>query len=86
MPLLAGRTAIVTGGAQGLGFAIAEQFVAEGARVVIGDLDIEVTRSAADRLAGPGVTRGSAATSPPLGMSIAWSPLPWISSEAWTSW
>ncbi|MCB0933877.1 MAG: 3-oxoacyl-ACP reductase FabG [Mycobacterium sp.] len=58
MPLLAGRTAIVTGGAQGLGFAIAEQFVAEGARVVIGDLDIEVTRSAADRLAGPGVTRG----------------------------
>jgi 3-oxoacyl-[acyl-carrier protein] reductase len=32
MALLAGRTAIVTGGAQGLGYAIAEVFIAEGAR------------------------------------------------------
>ncbi|MBJ7357769.1 3-oxoacyl-ACP reductase FabG [Nocardioides sp.] len=39
MSLLDGRTAVVTGGAQGLGRAIAERFVAEGARVVIGDVD-----------------------------------------------
>ena len=39
MELLAGRTAVVTGGARGLGYAIAEVFIAEGARVVVGDVD-----------------------------------------------
>lgn len=55
MALLAGRTAVVTGGAQGLGFAIARSFVAEGARVVLADLDLDVTRAAAERLGGPDV-------------------------------
>ena len=50
--MLSGRTAIITGGAQGLGFAIAERFVAEGARVVLGDLDIDATEAAAKRLGG----------------------------------
>jgi 3-oxoacyl-[acyl-carrier protein] reductase len=53
--LLTGQTAVVTGGAQGLGFAIAERFVAEGARVVLGDLDLESTEAAAKRLGGPDV-------------------------------
>ncbi len=57
MLLLAGRTAVITGGAQGLGFAIAEQFVAEGARVVLGDLNIEATLAAADTLGGPDIAR-----------------------------
>jgi NAD(P)-dependent dehydrogenase (short-subunit alcohol dehydrogenase family) len=35
---LAGKVAIVTGGAAGLGLAYARRFVAEGARVVIGDV------------------------------------------------
>ena len=39
MAILEGRTAVITGGAQGIGFAIAEVFVSEGARVVLGDLD-----------------------------------------------
>lgn len=52
MALLTGRTAVVTGGAQGLGFAIARRFLAEGARVVIADLDIDVTRAAAAQLGG----------------------------------
>lgn len=39
MSLLAGRVAVVTGGAQGIGFAIAETFVRNGASVVVGDLD-----------------------------------------------
>ena len=36
--LLEGRTAVITGAAAGLGFAMAQRFAAEGARVVIGDL------------------------------------------------
>jgi 3-oxoacyl-[acyl-carrier protein] reductase len=57
MALLAGRTAVVTGGAQGLGFAIAEVFIAEGARVVLGDLDPDRTREAVDALGGADVAR-----------------------------
>ncbi|MFN8227978.1 MAG: 3-oxoacyl-ACP reductase FabG [Mycobacterium sp.] len=52
MTLLAGRTAVVTGGAQGLGLAIAQRFVAEGARVVLGDLNLEATDAAAASLGG----------------------------------
>jgi len=54
MALLDGRTAVITGGAQGIGFAIAERFVAEGARVVLGDLDLDATQDAAKRLGGDG--------------------------------
>ncbi|OBG22238.1 3-oxoacyl-ACP reductase [Mycolicibacterium celeriflavum] len=52
MSLLMGQTAVVTGGAQGLGYAIAERFIAEGARVVLGDLDVAATEEAAKRLGG----------------------------------
>jgi len=57
MGLLAGRTAVVTGGAQGLGYAIAEVFIAEGARVILGDLDPERTHAAAAALGGADVAR-----------------------------
>jgi 3-oxoacyl-[acyl-carrier protein] reductase len=50
--LLTGQTAVVTGGAQGLGLAIAEHFIAEGARVVLGDLDLGATEAAAKQLCG----------------------------------
>jgi 3-oxoacyl-[acyl-carrier protein] reductase len=50
--LLTGRTAVVTGGAQGLGLAIAERFISEGARVVLGDLDLDATQAAAKQLGG----------------------------------
>ncbi|GAB5011543.1 3-oxoacyl-ACP reductase FabG [Mycobacterium avium subsp. hominissuis] len=50
--LLSGQTAVITGGAQGLGFAIAERFVAEGARVVLGDVNLEATQTAAKQLGG----------------------------------
>lgn len=39
MGLLTGRTAVITGGAQGLGYAVARAFVREGANVVLGDMN-----------------------------------------------
>ena len=57
MALLAGRIAVVTGGAQGLGLAIAEQFVAEGSRVVLGDLNLDAARAAAEGLGDANIAR-----------------------------
>src|SRR5581483_4350724 len=52
---LKGRTAVVTGGAQGFGRAISERFVKSGARVAIWDQDIALAQKTA-RALGPGVT------------------------------
>ena len=49
MRRLEGKTALVTGGAQGLGAAIASRFAGEGAIVFIGDL----ANSGAARIGGP---------------------------------
>jgi len=48
---LAGQTAVVVGGARGIGLAIAQAFAAEGARAALLDRDAEV-EPAADRLHG----------------------------------
>src|SRR3954451_9226094 len=46
---LSGKTAVVTGGARGIGRAITEALIAKGARVAIGDVDREaVERTAAE--------------------------------------
>ena len=47
---LAGTTALVTGGASGIGLAIVETFVAAGARVVAADLDADGLADLAERL------------------------------------
>jgi 3-oxoacyl-[acyl-carrier protein] reductase len=47
---LAGRTAVVTGGAAGIGFAIAERLQTSGAVVELWDQDAEALAAAADRL------------------------------------
>lgn len=47
---LDGQVAIVTGGAKGIGFAIARRYAVEGARVVIADIDVEAGESAAAQL------------------------------------
>lgn len=40
MPRLQEKSALITGGARGIGAAIARAFIAEGARVVIADVDV----------------------------------------------
>ncbi len=47
---LSGKTALVTGGASGLGEAIARRFVAEGASVIIADIDAANGQAVADAL------------------------------------
>jgi NAD(P)-dependent dehydrogenase (short-subunit alcohol dehydrogenase family) len=48
--VLSGKVAIVTGGAGGIGRATAARLVAEGARVVIADVDVEAGEAAAGQL------------------------------------
>lgn len=51
----AGRTALVTGGASGIGLACAELLQARGARVVVADLDAARTAETAARLGATGI-------------------------------
>ncbi len=52
MGKLDNKIAIVTGGARGIGLAIAKRYVAEGARVVIADIDDKAGEASAAALGG----------------------------------
>jgi NAD(P)-dependent dehydrogenase (short-subunit alcohol dehydrogenase family) len=49
---LAGKVAVITGGGSGIGFATATRMAAEGAIIVIGDMDEKSGKKAADELGG----------------------------------
>jgi 2-dehydro-3-deoxy-L-rhamnonate dehydrogenase (NAD+) len=51
---LSGRRAIVTGGAQGIGFSIAQRLLSSGAAVILWDRDGEMLASAVKQLDGQG--------------------------------
>jgi NAD(P)-dependent dehydrogenase (short-subunit alcohol dehydrogenase family) len=52
---IGGSVALVTGGAGGIGAAIAERLAALGARVVVADLDVAAATAVADRIGGTSV-------------------------------
>ena len=54
---LDGKTAIVTGGASGIGFAVARRFLDDGARVVIADVNEDSGERAAEELKEYGEVR-----------------------------
>ena len=47
---LSNRVAVITGGAQGFGFAIAERFIQSGAKVIIWDIDESAIKDAINKL------------------------------------
>ena len=64
---LDGKVAVVTGGASGIGRACADRFVAEGATVVLGDINEQAAVEAAAQLAEQGY---DFATDLPVGIMV----------------
>ncbi len=53
---LKNRVAVITGGAQGIGFAVAERFIASGAKVVLWDIDAALLAKAQSALGAAATT------------------------------
>lgn len=52
--LLAGETAIITGGGQGIGASACLLFAREGARVVVADIDVKKAQAVVDQIVAAG--------------------------------
>lgn len=61
---LAGRVVAITGAGRGIGAATAEALTREGARVAIGDIDVEVAKATAERIGGDAIALPLDVTSP----------------------
>lgn len=61
---LTGRVVAITGGARGIGLATAAAFAAAGAKVAIGDLDVELAKKSAGEITGEVVALPLDVTSP----------------------
>lgn len=70
-PRLAGRIALVTGSANGIGRAIARTFAAEGAHVILGDTDLPGAQTAVAAIAADGGTAEAHACDVTRGQDVA---------------
>jgi NAD(P)-dependent dehydrogenase (short-subunit alcohol dehydrogenase family) len=52
---LSGKTALITGAARGIGLAFAERYIAEGAKVVIGDINLPAAQASAAKIGAAAV-------------------------------
>jgi len=55
MTELGGKTAVISGGAEGIGFSIAQALAAQGMNIVLGDIDLAQLADAVQTLEGKGV-------------------------------
>src|SRR5277367_6084484 len=58
MDNIRGKTIVITGAARGIGYATAQALLARGARVVIGDRDLDVLESAVAGISSLGQVTG----------------------------
>jgi 2-deoxy-D-gluconate 3-dehydrogenase len=71
---LSGKSAIVTGGAMGIGFGIASRLTEAGANVLVGDLDESAAKAAIDKLAdhrGTAIATQADVSDPTAGAQLA---------------
>lgn len=61
---LTGRVIAITGGGRGIGAATARALTGEGARVAIGDIDLDVAKATAEAIGGDTLALGLDVTSP----------------------
>jgi 3-oxoacyl-[acyl-carrier protein] reductase len=69
-PLLAGRVALVVGGAGGIGAAIGQAFCAEGATVVLADRDADAARKTAQEIGAAGAVALDVASQPSVDAAV----------------
>ena len=82
-PVSRTKVVLITGAAQGLGEALAIRLSEEGAKVVVGDMNIEGAKNVAAQLAEAWPRRSMSVITPPA------SPLcssPWTPTAVWTTW
>jgi len=77
---LKGRIAIVTGGARGIGFAIAQRMLRSGAQVALWDIDAAAMNEAARPLQDSGWFTSGLLTSP---TTRPWLPRPLCTCVPW---